>query len=65
LNIKGICVPKRGAGGTPKELFLAGIRAISSKTRIALATLLPRTGWFDAYVKWLGMHGHLKPKTWA
>jgi acetyl esterase/lipase len=20
------------------------------------------TGWFDAYVKWLGMHGHLKPK---
>jgi len=21
------------------------------------------TGWFDAYVKWLGMHGYLKPKT--
>jgi acetyl esterase/lipase len=21
------------------------------------------TGWFDAYVRWLGMHGHLKPKT--
>ena len=21
------------------------------------------TGWFDAYVKWLGMHGLLKPKT--
>jgi acetyl esterase/lipase len=21
------------------------------------------TGWFDAYVKWLGMHGHLKPKS--
>ena len=20
------------------------------------------TGWFDAYVKWLGMHGYLKPK---
>ena len=20
------------------------------------------TGWFDAYVKWLGMHGFLKPK---
>ena len=21
------------------------------------------TGWFDAYVKWLGMHGYLRPKT--
>jgi acetyl esterase/lipase len=21
------------------------------------------TGWFDAYVKWLGMHGYLKPKS--
>src|SRR3954463_3705874 len=21
------------------------------------------TGWFDAYVKWLSMHGYLKPKT--
>lgn len=21
------------------------------------------TGWFDAYVRWLGMHGYLKPKT--
>ncbi len=21
------------------------------------------TGWFDAFVKWLGMHGYLKPKT--
>lgn len=21
------------------------------------------TGWFDAWVKWLGMHGYLKPKT--
>jgi acetyl esterase/lipase len=21
------------------------------------------TGWFDAYVKWLAMHGYLKPKT--
>jgi acetyl esterase/lipase len=21
------------------------------------------TGWFDAYVKWLGMHGHLRPKS--
>jgi acetyl esterase/lipase len=21
------------------------------------------TGWFDAYAKWLGMHGYLKPKT--
>jgi hypothetical protein len=21
------------------------------------------TGWFDAYVKWLGMHGYLKSKT--
>jgi acetyl esterase/lipase len=21
------------------------------------------TGWFDAFVKWLRMHGHLKPKT--
>jgi acetyl esterase/lipase len=21
------------------------------------------TGWFDAYIKWLGMHGYLKPKT--
>ena len=21
------------------------------------------TGWFDAFVKWLGMHGHLRPKT--
>ena len=20
------------------------------------------TGWFDAYVKWLGMHGYLRPK---
>ncbi len=20
------------------------------------------TGWFDAFVKWLGMHGYLKPK---
>ncbi len=22
------------------------------------------TGWFDAYVKWLGMHGYLGPKSW-
>lgn len=21
------------------------------------------TGWFDAFVKWIGMHGYLKPKT--
>jgi acetyl esterase/lipase len=21
------------------------------------------TGWFDAFVKWLGMHGYLRPKT--
>ena len=21
------------------------------------------TGWFDAFVRWLGMHGYLKPKT--
>lgn len=21
------------------------------------------TGWFDAYLKWLGMHGYLRPKT--
>jgi hypothetical protein len=20
------------------------------------------TGWFDAYVRWIGMHGMLKPK---
>jgi hypothetical protein len=20
------------------------------------------TGWFDAFVRWLGMHGMLKPK---
>jgi len=20
------------------------------------------TGWFDAFVRWLGMHGYLKPK---
>jgi hypothetical protein len=20
------------------------------------------TGWFDAFARWLGMHGYLKPK---
>jgi hypothetical protein len=20
------------------------------------------TGWFDSYVRWLGMHGYLQPK---
>ena len=23
------------------------------------------TGWFDAFVRWLGMHGHLRPKAKA
>ena len=23
------------------------------------------TGWFDAFVNWLGMHGYLKPKTYS
>jgi hypothetical protein len=32
--------PEIGASGTPIELFVAGIRDISAKTQIAIATLV-------------------------